>query len=192
MKLQGQNNLTGNITSSSDSYTFYGAKPREIGYLSNSNSNIQSQLNNITSNYLLSSTATNLYQPIGNYTNIEYVNTISSCIYNYYLFISSLSGSIFLVNSNLNNFMYNTNNYINNINNNLYNYLSVSGSLYSFINTINLYNNNNNTYFYNAINTISNYIISNNNNQYFYNAINTISSTILRCSSTRRRNHGRK
>ena len=62
-----------------------------------------------------------------------------------------------------------------NINNNLYNYSTVSGSLYSFINTINLYNNNNNTYFYNSINTISNYIISNNLeltseifNQYYY------------------------
>ena len=31
--LQGQNNLTGNITSSSYSYTFYGAKPSEIADL---------------------------------------------------------------------------------------------------------------------------------------------------------------
>ena len=49
-KLQGQNNLTGDITGSSDSYRFYGAKLSEIGYVSNCNSNIQSQLNNITSN----------------------------------------------------------------------------------------------------------------------------------------------
>ena len=78
-KLQEQNNLTGNITSSSDTYTFYGSKPSEIGYLSGINLNIQGQLNNITNNYLLSSSATNLhqpkgnYQPLGNYTNIEYV-----------------------------------------------------------------------------------------------------------------------
>ena len=94
MKLQGQNNLTGNITSSSDTYTFYGAKPSEIGYLSGVNSNIQGQLNNITSNYLLSSTATNLYQLIGNYTNIEYVNTISSRICNYYTTQTLLNNSL--------------------------------------------------------------------------------------------------
>ena len=69
MKLQGQNNLTGNITSNIDTYTFYGAKPSEITYLSGVNSGIQGQLNNITSNYILSTTATNLYQPIGNYSN---------------------------------------------------------------------------------------------------------------------------
>ena len=76
------------------------------------------------------------------------------------------------MNNNINLSLYN-------INNNLYNYLSVSGSLYSFINTINLYNNNNNTYFYDAINTISNYIISNNNNTYFYNAIILLAITII-------------
>ena len=57
MKLQGQNNLTGNLTSSSDTYTFYGAKSSHISYLSNVSSYIQGQINNITGNYLLSSTA---------------------------------------------------------------------------------------------------------------------------------------
>ena len=32
-KLQGQNNFSGNVNSSNDSYTFYGAKPSERGYL---------------------------------------------------------------------------------------------------------------------------------------------------------------
>ena len=91
MKLQEQNNLTSNITSSSDSYSFYGAKPSELGYLSVVTSNIQGQLNNITSNYLLSSTAINLYQPKGNYLlNSDFITT-STTLYNY---IYSLSGIV--------------------------------------------------------------------------------------------------
>ena len=68
---------------------------------------------------------------------------------------------------------------LNNINSNLYNYLSVSGLLYSLINTTNTYTNinkNNITYLYNSINTISSNIYT--NNTYLYNSINTISGNI--------------
>ena len=69
MKLQGQNNLTGNITSISDSFTFYGAKPSEIACLSNISSNLQTQLNNKLSS-----------DSLNNYTPYYYVNSISSYI----------------------------------------------------------------------------------------------------------------
>ena len=78
MKLQGQNNLTGNITSNSDTYTFYGSKPSEISYLSGVTSNIQTQLNN-----KLSSSALNGYltsDSLNNYVQYYYVNSISSYI----------------------------------------------------------------------------------------------------------------
>ena len=109
-KLQGQNNLTGNITTTIDTYSFFGAKPSEIAYLSGVNSNIQSQLNN-----KLSSSALNGYltsDSLNNYTQYYYVNSISSYIYysisnlnntvnntnnNYYLFFSSLSGKFFFL-----------------------------------------------------------------------------------------------
>ena len=52
--------------------------PIQISYLSNSTSNIQSQINNITSNYLLSSTASSTYQPKLISTSNITTNNISS------------------------------------------------------------------------------------------------------------------
>ena len=47
MKLSGAQTLTGSITlSSGNNYTFCGALPSEIGYLSDVTSGIQTQLNN--------------------------------------------------------------------------------------------------------------------------------------------------
>ena len=43
--LTGIQTLTGNISASSDTYTFMGAKPSEIAYLSGITSSIQTQLN---------------------------------------------------------------------------------------------------------------------------------------------------
>ena len=67
-KLSGSQTLTADITcDSGDKYLFFGAKPSEIGYLSGATSGIQGQINNITNNYLLSSTAWNTYQPNDDY-----------------------------------------------------------------------------------------------------------------------------
>ena len=46
MRLSGQQSLTGNITCSSDRYTFSGATPTQLSYLGSVTSNIQAQLNN--------------------------------------------------------------------------------------------------------------------------------------------------
>ena len=64
MKLQGEQTLTGDITSHKDTYKFMNAKPSEIACLSAVKSGIQAQLNNTTSNYLTSSTASS-----GHWTN---------------------------------------------------------------------------------------------------------------------------
>ena len=71
MKLQGQNNLTGNITSNSDTYTFYGSKPSEISSLSGVTSSIKTQLNT-----KLTSSALNGYltsDALNNYTQYYYM-----------------------------------------------------------------------------------------------------------------------
>ena len=77
-KLQGQNNLTGNITSNIDTYTFYGAKPSEITYLSGVTSNIQTQLNNKLTYSALNGYLTS--DALNHYTQYFYVNSISSYI----------------------------------------------------------------------------------------------------------------
>ena len=66
-KLGGTQTFTSNITSANDNYTFLGAVPSKYSYISNVSSDIQSQLNS--------------KQNIGNYSTIDYVNSISSKIY---------------------------------------------------------------------------------------------------------------
>jgi hypothetical protein len=46
MRLTGEQTLTGNLSFLDDTYTFSGAKPSQIGYLSGVTSSIQTQLNN--------------------------------------------------------------------------------------------------------------------------------------------------
>ena len=61
MKLTGQRTLTGNITAASDDYTLMGAKPPQIGYLSDVKWNIQVQLvgKQISCSYLKSTDTQN-------------------------------------------------------------------------------------------------------------------------------------
>ena len=98
IKLQGETNLTGDVTTNIDSYRFYGAKPSEIACLSNVSSNIQTQLNN-----KLLSSALNGYltcDSLNNYTQYYYVNSISSHIY---YNISKINNTINNINKSINN-----------------------------------------------------------------------------------------
>ena len=64
MKLSGSQTLTANITLTGGTYTFAGALPSEIAYLSGVTSAIQTQINSCNSN--LSSTNTTIQSQISN------------------------------------------------------------------------------------------------------------------------------
>ena len=72
--------LTSNITSANDTYTFFGAVPSKYSYISNVTSDIQTQINN--------------KKNIGNYSTINYVNSISSKIYLNYITSSTLNNNL--------------------------------------------------------------------------------------------------
>ena len=121
-KLGGTQTFTSNMISANDNYMFFGAVPSKYSYISNVTSDIQNQINN--------------KQNIGNYSTIDYVNSISSKIYFNYITYSTF-------NNNLLNYPTNTIS-----NNNLAYY-----NLYQTSISSNLYNNTNiyNDYTYNNI-----------------------------------------
>ena len=81
-KLGGSQTFTSNITSGNDTYSFFGTVPSKYAYISNVTSDIQNQINN--------------KQNIGNYSPIDYVNSISSKIYLNYITSSTLNNNLTL------------------------------------------------------------------------------------------------
>ena len=79
-KLGGTQNFSSNIISANDNYTFFGAVPSKYSYISNVSSDIQNQINN--------------KQNIGNYSTIDYVNSISSKIYLNYITSSTFNNNL--------------------------------------------------------------------------------------------------
>ena len=129
-KLGGSQTLTSDVTAN-DNYNFFGSKPSQYAYLSSITSDIQSQLNS--------------KQNIGNYSTIDYVNSISSKIYTNNNAVVNYELNNNLYNSSLSSLIYTNNNTIVNyeLNNNLYN-ISLSSLIYTNNNAVISYELNNN------------------------------------------------